>query len=85
MGQNARVDIDINPFNQLCAEAKAGCTAQGLTIEKVFLAKLWADKGIKASTFEEEIARIRHCGDNGRAVAGAPPMDAAAVQGKFDD
>jgi len=71
----------INRFNQLCLEAKAGHTAQGLAVERLFLAKHWEDKGIQAPTCEEEIARICRHGGGGRAVAVAPVMDDAAVQG----
>jgi len=66
-------------FNQLRLEAKAGRTAQGLVVEKLFLAKHRADKGIQARTFEEERAHRRGRGGGGRAVAVAPAMDAAAV------
>jgi len=74
----------IDRFNQLCAEAKAGRTSQGLVVENLFLDKHCLDKGIQDPTFEEEKARRRRRG-GGRAVAVAPVMDAAAVQGRFDD
>ena len=75
----------IDRFNQLCLEAKAGCTAQGFEVEKLFLAKHQADKGIQAPTFEEETAHRRRHGGGRRAVAVAPAMDAVAVQVLFDD
>jgi len=52
-------------FNQLCLEAKAGRRAQGLVVEKLFLDKCGADKGIHAPTFEEERACRRHRGGGG--------------------
>jgi len=49
-------------FNQLCLEAGAGRTAQGLAVENVFLDKHRNDKRIRAPTFEEEKARRRRRG-----------------------
>jgi len=77
-------EAGINHFNQLCLEAKAGRTAHGLAVEKLFLDKHRADRGIQAPTFKQEKAR-RHCRGGQRAVAVAPPIDAEAVQGRFVD
>ena len=73
-----------NLGNKLCLEARAGRTAQGLAVEKVFLTKCRDDKGIRAPTFEQEKARRCRRG-GGRQVAVAPVMDVAAVHGRFDE
>jgi len=76
----------ITRYNQLCVLAKSGRTPQGLAVEKAFLAKYREDKNIVAPTFEEETARRnRNRRGQARPVAAAPAMDAAAVQGRFDD
>ena len=79
------VQPGIDCFHQLGLEAKAGHTAQGLVVEKPFLEKHQADKGIQDPTLDEERARRCRRGGGGRAVAVAPVMDATAVQGHFDD
>jgi len=66
-------------------QLKAGCTAQGLAVENVFLDKYRNAKGIRAPTFEQEKARRNRRGRGGRAVAVAPVMNAVAVQERFDE
>jgi len=70
-------------FNQLCAEAKAGCT-QGLTVEKIFLDKR-ANKSLQAPTFEEEKASTGWLSGNRHVIAVAAPMNVVTVQERFDD
>jgi len=76
----------IDRFNALRLEAGAGRTPQGLAVENLFLTKHWDDKGIRAPTFNEEVARRRRRGGGaGRQVAAAPVMNAEAVQQRFDE
>jgi len=74
----------IDRFNVLHDEAKAGCTAEGLKVETLFLNKCRDDKGILAPTLDEEVARRRRCGAT-RQVAVAPVMNAETVQQRFDE
>jgi len=79
-------EAGIDRYNELRDLAKLGRTAQGLAVEKAFLAKYRADKNIEAPTMEEETARRnRNRRGQARNVAVAPAMDVAAVQGRFDD
>ena len=64
----------IDRFNQLCLEAKAGRTVQGLVVEKLFLDKCHLDKGILAPTFEGETAPRHRHGGGGCAVAAVQPL-----------
>ena len=71
-------------FIKLCDLAKTGRTPQGLAVENLFLTKYRDDKGIRAPTLEEEVARRRRRGAT-RQVAVAPVMNAEAVQQQFDE
>ena len=74
----------IDRFNELRDVANSGCTPPGLRVETLFLNKHRDDKGIRAPTLEEEVARRRRRG-GGRPVAVAPVMNAEAVQQRFDE
>ena len=71
-------------FNALRDLAKTGRTPQGLAVENLFLTKCRDDKGIRAPTLEEEVARRRRRGA-ARQVAVAPVMNAETVQQRFDE
>ena len=73
----------INRFDTLRGLVRQGRNAQGLAVEKAFLRKIRADKGILADTYEEERARKRR--RNTRPVAVAPPMEVADVEATFDE
>jgi len=75
----------IDRFNELHLEAGAGRTPQGLAVENLFLTKHRDNKGIRAPTFNEEVARRCRRGGAGRQVAVAPVMNAEAVQQRFDE
>ena len=71
-------------YVQLRGEVRRGRSEHGLEVERAFLRKIRADRGIVGATWEEERARRRRQGNRGRDVAVAPPMDAAAVEAQFD-
>lgn len=71
-------------FNELHDVAGAGRTPQGLAVENLFLTKYRDDKGIRAPTLDEEVARRRRHGA-GRQVAVTPVMNAETVQRRFDE
>lgn len=74
----------IERFNALKTCTKQGRTADGLAVEKAFLTKLRADKGLTEPTHEEEKKKRRRAGRS-RDVAVAPPMDEATVEEQFDE
>ena len=72
-------------FNALRDLAKTGRTPEGLKVETLFLNKYRDDKGIRAPTLEEEVARRRRRGGAARQVAVALVMNAETVQQRFDE
>lgn len=71
-------------FNALKTYTKQGRTAAGLAVEKAFLTKLRADKGITMPTHEEEKKKRRRAGRS-QTVAVAPPMNEQEVEEEFDE
>ena len=74
----------IDRFNALKTHTKQGRTPEGLAVEKAFLTKLRAGKGITEPTHEEEKKKRRRSGRS-QQVADAPPMDEATVEEQFDE
>ena len=73
----------IDRFEAIKTLVQQGRSPQGLAVEKAFLRKIRADKGITQATYAEERASRRR--RQARPVAVAPPMDAAAVAAAFEE